>query len=166
MMSQNMALTIMIFVLGAIDTYFTAVIVPLPVWVTFIAWASFFACGGGSKGWVQSVVSNITGIIIASVTLLAIATFPQSPVVAAILVGIGSAGMVQASKAELISFTPAIVWGFASLVGTTAATGAPITEAAITHPTIVAIASMILGASFGYVHELSANALSAKAKTA
>ena len=40
-MKQLEALTISIGVLGAVDTWFTAVVIPLPVWVTFIAWASF-----------------------------------------------------------------------------------------------------------------------------
>lgn len=165
-MNQNTALTISIGVLGAIDTYLTAVVVPLPVWVTFIAWASFFIVGGGSKGWVQSIASNLTGIVIASVTLLAIALFPDNPIVAAVLVGVGSAAMVQASKLGLLSITPAIVWGFASLVGTAVATGASITVPAITHPTLVCAASMIVGASFGYLSELWANAMTSKASKA
>lgn len=165
-MNQNTALTISIGVLGAIDTYLTAVIIPLPVWVTFIAWASFFIVGGGTKGWVQSVASNFTGIAIASITLLAIALFPANPIVAAILVGVGSGAMVQASKLGLLSITPAIVWGFASLVGTTVATGASITEPAITHPTLVCAASMVLGASFGFLSEYWANAMTATSETA
>lgn len=165
-MNSNTALTISIAVLGAVDTYFTAVIIPLPVWVTFIAWASFFIVGGGTKGWMRSVASNLTGIVIASITLLAIASAPDSPVVAAILVGIGSGAMVQASRLALLSTTPAIVWGFASLVGTTVATGAPITEPALTHPTLIAAVSMIVGASFGLASEVWANAMTGKAPMA
>ena len=40
-MNQNTALTITIGVLGVVDTYVTGVIMPLPVWVTCLAWASF-----------------------------------------------------------------------------------------------------------------------------
>lgn len=46
-MTPLLALTTSIAVLGGIDTYLTGTILPIPVWVTFIAWASFFACGGG-----------------------------------------------------------------------------------------------------------------------
>ena len=66
-MSNSLALTISIGVLGAIDTYLTATVLPIPVWVTFIAWASSFAVGGGgSAALIKSVVSNWTGIVIAS----------------------------------------------------------------------------------------------------
>ncbi len=157
------ALTVSIGVLGAIDTWLTAVVIPLPVWVTFIAWASFVIVGGGTQGWIRSVACNLTGIVIASITLLLIGVLPDSPVLAAILVGLGSAAMVQASKLGQLTIIPAIVWGFASLVGTTFATGTPITTAVlIGHPTLVAAAAMIVGATFGLLAEMLANALTSK----
>jgi hypothetical protein len=157
------ALTVSIGVLGAIDTWLTAVVIPLPVWVTFIAWASFVIVGGGTQGWIRSVACNLTGIVIASITLLLIGVLPDSPVLAAILVGLGSAAMVQASKLSQLTIIPAIVWGFASLVGTTFATGTPITTAVlIGHPTLVAAAAMIVGATFGLLAEMLANALTSK----
>ena len=163
-MKQIEALTIAIGVLGAVDTWFTAVVVPLPVWVTFIAWASFVIVGGGTQGWIRSVASNLTGIVIASITLLLIGLLPESPLIAAILVGLGSAAMVQASKVGLLSIIPAIVWGFASLVGTTFATGTPVTTPVfIGHPTLVAAAAMIVGATFGLLAETWANAMTNKA---
>ena len=60
-MSPRVASMISLGVLGAIDTYLTGTVFPVPVWVTFIAWASFFACGGGQQGLMKSVVSNWTG---------------------------------------------------------------------------------------------------------
>ena len=120
------AYSISIGVLGAIDTYLTATLILVPVWVTFIAWASFFILGGKRSGLTQSIASNLTGIAIASITLLAIALLNGNPLIAAICVGIGSAAMVQASKIPLLRAIPAIVWGFASTVGTSVATGMPI----------------------------------------
>ncbi len=49
-MKKLEAYSISIGVLGAVDTYLTATIIPLPVWVTFIAWASFFILGGKASG--------------------------------------------------------------------------------------------------------------------
>jgi hypothetical protein len=158
-MKKAEALTISIGVLGGVDTYLTATILPLPVWVTFIAWASFFIVGGGTRGLVQSIACNLTGVVIGSSTLLAIAIAPSSPWIAAVCVGIGSAAMVQASKVELLAPTPAIVWGFASSVGTTVATGVPITTLGLNHPGLVAAASMIVGALFGYASEVWGNAM-------
>lgn len=161
-MKPKEAYTVSIGVLAVVDTYLTATVLPVPVWVTFIAWASFFIVGAGNKGLVQSVASNLTGLAISSATLLAIAMAPGTPLMAAILVGIGSAAMVQASKATLLSILPAIVWGFASTVGTTVATGKPITTAGIDNPALVAATALVVGALFGWVSERLGEALTDK----
>lgn len=153
------AYSVSIGVLGAVDTYLTATLILVPVWVTFIAWASFFILGGKSAGLKQSIASNLTGIVIASLTLLAISAFNANPLVAAICVGIGSAAMVQASKVPLLTAIPAIVWGFASTVGTTVATGKPITTPGLENPALVAAAAMILGGVFGYLSEIWGDAM-------
>lgn len=163
-MNKSQALTISIGVLGGIDTYLTATILPIPVWVTFIAWASFFSLGGGTSALLRSVASNLTGIFIASMTLLAISGLGANPVVVAVCVGIGSAAMVQASRVPLLSVTPAIVFGFASTVGTTAATGSTITTPGLANPALIAATAMIVGGAFGYVSEWLANLLASKAE--
>lgn len=153
------AYSVSIGVLGAVDTYLTAKFILVPVWVTFIAWASFFILGGKLSGLKQSIASNLTGIAIASLTLLVISGLNANPLVAAICVGLGSAAMVQASKIPLLTAIPAIVWGFASTVGTTVATGKPITASGLENPALVAAVAMILGGLFGYVSELWGDAM-------
>ncbi|CAB3790948.1 DUF1097 domain-containing protein [Pararobbsia alpina] len=165
-MKKSDALTVSIGVLAVADTYITATVFPVPVWVTFIAWASFFVVGGGPRGFVQSVASNLTGLIIASLSLLAIALSNQTPMVAAICVGVGSAAMVQASKLKLLKVLPAVVWGFASTVGTSVATGKAITTAGIQNPALIAAAALITGALFGIVSEFLGDVLSHKPHTA
>ncbi|MFS2151391.1 DUF1097 domain-containing protein [Rhizobium sp. Rhizsp42] len=161
-MPPLIAAMISLGVLGAIDTYITATVFPVPVWVTFIAWASFFACGGGQQGLVKSIVSNWTGIIIASITLLIIQFGPEHPIFAAILVGAGTSAMVLVSAIPILNFPPAIVFGFASLVGTTAATGTTVTTSGLNHPTMVAMAAMLLGGVFGLLSEIGTNLLAGK----
>jgi uncharacterized protein DUF1097 len=161
-MKSKEAYTVSIGLLAVADTYLTATVLPVPVWVTFIAWASFFILGGGSKGLVQSVASNLSGVAISSLTLLAISSTSGAPIVVAILVGVGSAAMVQASKVTLLSILPAIVWGFASTVGTTVATGKPITTMSIENPAIVAATALIVGGLFGFVSELLGETLTEK----
>lgn len=153
------AYSVSIGVLGAIDTYLTATLILVPVWVTFIAWASFFILGGKSSGLKQSIASNLTGIAIASLTLLAIAALDSNPLIVAICVGLGSAAMVQASKVPLLRAIPAIVWGFASTVGTTIATNKAITTPGLENPALVAAAAMILGGVFGYLSEIWGEAM-------
>ncbi|EWY41594.1 membrane protein [Skermanella stibiiresistens SB22] len=152
-MPPRTAAMISLGVLGAIDTYLTATLLPVPVWVTFIAWASFFACGGGTQGFVKSVASNFTGIAIASLTLLAIHVGPAAPLFAAICVGLGTSAMIAATAVPLLSFPPAIVFGFASTVGTMAATGTSMATSGVGHPTLVAAVAMLVGACFGFVSE-------------
>lgn len=156
------ALTISIGVLAVVDTYITATVFPVPVWVTFIAWASFFILGGGPLGLVKSVASNLAGLAIASLSLLAISGTSGSPLAAAVCVGVGSAAMVQASKLKLLSVLPAVVWGFASTVGTSVATGKAITTVGIQNPALVAAAALITGAAFGIVSEALGGLLSHK----
>jgi hypothetical protein len=67
--------------------------------------------------------------------------------------------MVQASKVPLLSAIPAIVWGFASTVGTTIATGKSITTLGLENPGLVAAAAMVLGGCFGLLSELWGEAL-------
>jgi hypothetical protein len=158
------ALSISIGVVGGLATLLTATVLSVPVWVIFIAWASFFILGGGTAGLVKSIASNITGIVIASLTLLSIEMIGESPAMAGIAVGVGSAAMVQASKIPLLSTTPAIVWGFASTVGTVAVTGDPITTASISNPALIAATSMVLGALFGIASELWGTAMTARSE--
>lgn len=156
------ALTVSIGLLAVVDTYITATIIPVPVWVTFIAWASFFILGGKKDGLIKSVSSNLTGLLISSATLIVITTSNSEPLLTAIFVGIGSAAMVQFSKISLLSTLPAIVWGFASTVGTTAVTGISITKIGLDNPALISATALILGGLFGYISERLANTLTSK----
>jgi Protein of unknown function (DUF1097) len=165
-MKPLFALTTSIAILGGIDTYMTATVLPIPVWVTFIAWGSYFACGGGAAGFVKSILSNWTGIIIASSSLLAISIMPNSPAFAGLCVGIGSGAMILASAHPALGFPPAIVFGFASTVGTMIATNHPITEVSINNPGLIAAVSMLVGDSFGFVSEKFSDALTSRTAVA
>ena len=116
-------MTLSIGVLGGVAVAFTADVVTVPIWVVFLAWASFFFVGGGIAGWVTSVASNLVGVVIATASLYAAHLMGGSLLVTAIAVGVGSALMVQASWVPLLATTPAVVVGFASTVSTVAGTG-------------------------------------------
>ena len=164
-MNQMTAMSIGIGVLGALATFLTATILPLPVWVIFIAWASFFAAGGKIQGLKKSVASNLIGVVIASLSLLAATGFGGSPIAAAICVGIGSAAMVQVGRIDLLALTPTVVFGFASTVGTSAALGLPITYMGIGNPGLVAAAAVVTGGIFGIAHETLSGALTGAKQT-
>jgi hypothetical protein len=151
-MQQSEALTVSIGILGGVAVLVTATVIPVPVWVTFTAWASFFIVGGGKAGFVKSVACNFTGIVIAALSLLAIELIGDHVIIAAICVGIGSA--VQASKLPFThGIIPAIVWGFSQTVGTVAVTGLDVTASLPNNPVLIAVTAMLLGAIFGYLSE-------------
>lgn len=158
-MKQSEALTLSIGVLGGVDVLLTSTVLPVPVWITFTAWASFFIVGGGKKGLITSILCNITGIVIASLSLLAASSLGGQVIVAAICVGIGSAAMVQASRLSFtMGFTPAIVLGFSQTVGATAA-GFELNSPLTAQATVITVIAMITGAIFGFVSEIWANSM-------
>jgi hypothetical protein len=161
-MSEKTALTISIGVLGAVAVLLTGGLVTVPVWVVFIAWASFFVAGGGIEGLRRSVASNLTGSVLAGLVLLVNETAGLGLLLAAIMVGLGSAAMVQASRIGLLSTLPAIVFGFASTVGTQAVTGRPVTILSIGNPWLMAVVALLLGAVFGIASERVAALMTAR----
>ena len=154
-MTKVTALSISVGVFGMLSTLLTATVWHLPVWVLFLAWASFFFVGSGVSGFAKSVACNWTGIAIATATLLSVHA-TNSALWLSIAVGVGSLAMVQASRLQWISATPAIVFGFAMTVGTMAATGNGITTAGIGHPALVAAVTAMVGAGFGVASEWGA----------
>ncbi|MDF2824341.1 MAG: hypothetical protein K0R68_1749 [Mycobacterium sp.] len=154
-MSKVTALSISVGVFGMLSTLMTATVWHLPVWVLFLAWASFFFVGSGLSGLAKSVACNWTGIAIATATLFSVQA-TSSALWLSVAVGVGSLAMVQASRLQWISATPAIVFGFAMTVGTMAATGNGITTAGIGHPALVAAVTALVGAGFGVASEWGA----------
>ena len=152
-------MTLSIGVLGGLAVALTADVITVPIWVVFLAWASFFFVGGGVAGWVTSVSSNVVGVVIASASLFAAHLMGGSLLVTAIAVGVGSAVMVQASWVPLLATTPAVVIGFASTVSTVAGRGHDVTVATISHPGLVAAMACVLGASFGLLSEYLATVM-------
>ncbi|GAA3629328.1 hypothetical protein GCM10022223_53630 [Kineosporia mesophila] len=158
-MSEQNALAVAVGILGAVSTWLTAVVWDLPVWVLFLAWASFFFVGTGTSGYLRSVASNLAGIVIATITLLGADAAGGTPVVVAVAVGLGSFVMVQTPRLAVLGPAPAIVFGFAMTVGTSAATGTPITSTGIGNPALVAAVTVLVGAGFGIASELLASGL-------
>ena len=104
-MKQLEALTVSIGVLGAVDTWLTAVVIPLPVWVTFIAWASFFVSAAARRVSSDRSTSNWVGDLIGTVTLLIIA-FARQPRPRRAIVGVCSGAMIVASAAPGLKSRP------------------------------------------------------------
>ncbi|GAY08474.1 DUF1097 domain-containing protein [Pseudonocardia sp. N23] len=161
-MGEKTALTVSVGVWGAISTWLTATILPLPVWVVFLAWACAFLVGSGVRGATLSALANLVGIAVATVTLLAINAAGGSTLILGIGVGLGSALMIALSRILVLSATPAIVVGFAVTVATMVATDVPITHAGADHPALVAAAAVVAGAVFAVLSGRTAALLTAR----
>src|SRR5271154_7407855 len=138
------ALAISIGVLGGIATF--VLLSPfgmgLQIWAAFIAWATFYHCGGKEAGLTKAVIHLIFGAIMAYIALLLVTQVPLGgalgvPLWAGICVLITVFILVYAAKAPMLSDIPASVYGYAATAGlalagnklgavTTAALGKPV----------------------------------------
>jgi hypothetical protein len=130
------------------------------VWTSFIAWGCHFHSGGGTKGSTTAVVCMSWGALVGmAAVMLASGPFAGlgGAVAPAIAVGIGAAVICLSSKLPILATIPASVYGFAAIAGPIILRRDAPEKAII--PTILAV---IIGAIFGYVSEMLANALTKK----
>jgi hypothetical protein len=134
----------------------------LQIWQAFIAWGCHFHSGGKTTGSRNTIACMSFGAVIGMGALLLAAQLGALGQLAAPLaVGIGAAVIVLASKLPILATIPASVYGFASIAGLVIL-GTGMTPQGALVPTVL---SVVLGAAFGYVSEVVANALT-KAPTA
>ena len=158
-MQDKEATTVSIGALAAIATYLTETAVLVPTWVTFIGWTSFYAVGAGTTGFMRSVVANLGGVVIGSITLLAMHLGANSAMLIALAVGVASAVAVQASKVSVFGALPAIFFGFSCTVGTAAVTGKSVLTMTTDSPVLVAATALVLGNAFGIASQWLAEML-------
>jgi hypothetical protein len=134
------------------------------IWVSFIAWGCHFHSGGGIKGMTTTVACMTWGAIVGLGAVL-LATGPlgslDAPIGFGIAVGFGAALICLSSKVPLLATIPASVYGFASIAG-----ALPLHDGDPKRAIMPVVASIIIGAIFGYVSEMIANALTKKAPAA
>ena len=163
------ALAISIGALGAIATFLflgPMAGLGLSLWAAFIAWATFFHCGGKEAGLQKTITHNIFGAILAWIALLLITQIPLAnsiglPLWAAICVGLTIVVLVMAATNAALSDIPASVYGYASVAAYALAGGKLgfVTAATLENPLINIVISMAIGAVFGYISEKVAGAL-------
>jgi hypothetical protein len=166
-MSAYLALAVSVGLLAVLDTWLfgvpLAATLPGLVWVSFIAWGCFFQSGAGTKGLTTAIVGMSFGAIVGMAAILAL----MGPLAGLgdfagpVAVGLGAFVICLASRVPLLSVIPASVYGFAAVAGTTfllAGSGSMDPVDALWRT----ILSVIIGAVFGLVSELFANALTKK----
>lgn len=159
-MPKLIALTVSVGVLAVLATWIFGldplVVAKLQVWQAFIAWGCHFHSGGGATGSRNTVLCMSFGALVGmAAVMLAGHLGALGSLAAPIAVGIGASVIVLASSVSLLAVIPASVYGFAAIAGLILlGTGVAPGQALI--PTIL---SVIIGAIFGYVSEIVANAL-------
>jgi len=163
------ALALSIGILGGVATYLflSPFGMGLQIWAAFIGWASYYHCGGKAKGFADSALANIWGVVMGGLTLLAITRggFADSlglPVWAGICVAIGVAVMVLGAKIPLFAAIPAAVYGYAATVAFTLLSKdgvAHLTAPSLDNPAVIVALSLVIGGLFGYISQQIAGAL-------
>jgi hypothetical protein len=164
-MPALIALAASVGLLAVLDTWLffgplASTLVAGLVWVSFIAWGCHFHSGGGSKGSITTVACMSWGAVVGMLAVM-LANGPlaglDDPIALGIAVGLGAAAICLSSAISLLSTIPASVYGFASIAGSMVLAGKTPQEAIL--PTILAV---LIGAAFGYLSEMLANALTKK----
>ena len=131
------------------------------IWQIFIAWACFYHCGGKTDGLQKTAVCMIFGALVGMLSVLLIGQLGALGALAApIAVGIGAAAIVLAAHVGFLATIPASVDGIASIAGLILLKGLSPVDAIL--PTM---ASIVIGAVFGWVSEQVAGMLTKKAAT-
>ena len=169
------ALAISIGILGGIATYLfvgPAAGLGLQIWAAFIAWACFYHCGGKEGGLMTTIACNILGAVIGWLALIGVTQLAGGlgvPLAAGICVAIGAAAIVLFANIPTFATIPATVYGFGCVAGFTLLHTKLDTlySGAITdNPLMNIVASMVIGAVFGYVSEKVGGMLAASPSTA
>ncbi|HCM25133.1 MAG: hypothetical protein A2Z99_06255 [Treponema sp. GWB1_62_6] len=128
------------------------------IWQGFVAWASFYHSGGKTAGLKNTVVCMTYGVIVGALSILLAGQLGMLGAFAApVAVGIGAAVLVLGAHVGLLATIPASVYGFACVAGLILLKGLTPIDALV--PTI---ASVVLGAIFGWASEYVGGLLTKK----
>jgi len=86
-------------------------------WIGFVAWAAFFAAGGGRAGVVKPLAASTAGITLTALTMYAVGQSGGSLVALMLLVAVLAFVLVAISDIGLFSYTPAAFLGAATYFG-------------------------------------------------
>lgn len=153
-MDLVVALGISIGVLIAAWVY-VAVSMPdlgLIAWAGIVAWATFYAAGGGMDGLQKAVASNLAGNFWAAIALYVTAMMGGDVLTLALAFGVVAFIFCVESKISLLAFIPGAFLGAATWVGIDVA-GAGSDGGVVDMMDVMIPVSMVVGAILGLVSE-------------
>jgi hypothetical protein len=125
----------------------------LIVWAGIVAWATFYAAGGGAGGLQKTIASNLAGNFWAAVALFVSASLGGDVLVLSIAFGVVAFIFCVQSKLPLLAFIPGAFLGAATWVGVDVA-GAGADGGVVDMADVMIPVSMVVGAILGYVSEM------------
>ena len=157
------ALAVVIGIMGGIATW-AAVTAGSPyvlIWAIFIAWASFFHCGGKEGGLQSSTIANIWGMVCAVVAFIALTSMGVNALNAGICVGVTVLVMILGAHLPILGAIPSAVYGYAATAALFLMGGAAYGEGVggILGVGGAIAVSMVIGNILGYISEKIAGAL-------
>ena len=162
-MDLIIALAVVIGVMGGAATWaaVTAGSQYILIWAIFIAWASYFHCGGKTEGLKASAIANIWGAIMAVVALVALTTMGVTALNAGLCVGVTVLVMILGAKVSLLAAIPAQVYGYAATAALFLLGGSAYGEGtgAIVQVGGAIAVSMVIGNVLGLISEQIAGSL-------
>jgi Protein of unknown function (DUF1097) len=162
------ALALVIGVMGGIATW-AAVSMASPfflIWAIFIAWGSYFHCGGGKERATASIPANIWGAVMAVAALIALTSMGVTALNAGICVGVPVLVMILGANIPLLGAIPASVYGYASTAALSLMGGAGYGEGpnGIVMVGVAIAVSMVIGNLLGYISNEIVGALTKNSK--
>lgn len=156
-MKPLIALSLSLGLLAAVATW-VSLTAGLLVWAVFLAWASFFHCGGDMNALKSSLINNLFGLICGWVAALLIVVVPAPGLVlrAAIFVGLTVVVLVLAAHLKVLSAIPSGFYGYAAIFAYLLMTKDALSVSALTKLNmqngLIAVGlSLIVGNLFGIV---------------
>lgn len=120
----------------------------LLVWAGFAGCTSFFAAGGKAEGFKKTVAANISGVILATISIY-LTGLINIEFLGAVITGVATFIMCAQGRFKLLSFIPG---AFVGSYSTFASDG----------QSLIVLISLLIGAVIGYCCEKSAIVISEK----
>lgn len=122
----------------------------IPLWPSFVASATYYAAGEGTRAFLEAYASNFAGIVYGAATLAVVDWYlGGGPVALALVVG---AFMFLASvhgAVPPLSFTPGGFLGYATMFSVHAAGATALGVPGLAGETLATVLSMFVGAAIG-----------------
>ena len=126
------------------------------VWPAFVAWALYFAKGGGKDGLIKTMAGNTAGMIAGFLSLLLLSAFTLNntyvaALVLAIIIVVAAFIMTMCGNFDFVSYVPALFCGCAAVFGWGGGTAI--------QPTIALLLTMWIGAILAHLSNLWGTAM-------